>query len=188
VSSAILQKPQAPRRAGPHRQRVFRKAGFAISGIYAALAVFMLYGEALSDPGGLKGLGVVLLPTLAFATVARVDHLHPRLGLALLAGLSACTIAFHASIGLGLLSRESELGPHVGYGVVLLALLPVPVFILATLHARTRTGEAGALVVIVGCILAATRPGVALLLVGPPMIAGALVAASALAAKDRGSG
>ena len=47
--------------------RVLRIAGFAVMGVYTLFALAMLYGDALSDPGGLKG-AIVFLPTLAFVS------------------------------------------------------------------------------------------------------------------------
>ncbi len=159
--------------------RPLKIVAFTIMGLYTLFAVAMIYGDALTDPGGLKGFVMVFLPTLAFAGIALLDWRRPRVGRAVLIALAILGVGFHAAIGLGLLDRDVELGPDVSYVVLLFAFLPIPFFVLATLHARAQPGEAGVLMLVVGAIFMLGRPGVALALAAPAMIAGALFVASA---------
>jgi lipopolysaccharide export LptBFGC system permease protein LptF len=79
--------------------RTLRRSGFGIMGLYSLFMVAMLYGDVLTDPGGWKGFVMVFLPTLAFAFIALVDRWRPRAGRALLVGLAALAVGYHAAIG-----------------------------------------------------------------------------------------
>jgi len=163
-----------------------RRAAFAIMALYTLFAVAMIYGDALTDPGGLAGVLFVVLSALAFGAVALIDWAWPRLGRVILLLIGTLGAGFHAAIGFGFVDRSVELGPNVGPIVLLFAFLPVPFFILATLHARKRPLEAGWLILGVGLLFALSRPGVAVMLAGPAMIAGGLFVADARRTRPAG--
>lgn len=157
--------------------RTLRNAGLGIMGLYAVAVALFIFGDALTEPGGWTGILTVAASMLVILAAALAIRRWPLLALPLLIPVVTASLVYHAMFGLGIIDPSIE-GPGMPWWVLIVAFLPIPVLVLAALHAWSHQVEGAIVLVSVGILFAIARPLPGLVLGGPAVVAGALLLAS----------
>lgn len=157
--------------------RSLRAVGLGIMGLYAVVAAAFTFGETMTDPGGWTGAVIVAAATLVMLSAALAIRRWSFLASPLLISVVAASLVYHALLNLGIVDPSIE-GPGMPAWVIAIAFLPIPVLVLAALHAWSYQVEGAIVLVSVGTLFAIARPLPGLVLGGPAALAGALLLAS----------
>lgn len=142
--------------------------------LYAGFTSMMLFGSTMMDPGGLKGVAIVIASIAAIVAVATLDRRVPRAGLLLLIAMGVAGVGFHMLCALDVLHINLSYDKDIAAWSLTLAFTPIAMFSLAAWHAWHH-GIQGAAVMIVFGLLMLTVPTPGIALATPAVVSGVLI-------------
>lgn len=130
------------------RARSLRRVGFALTAVVAGLFGLFLIGETLSDPGGLKGIGLVALWAVPLGLLCLLAWFRPAVAawalVPLVAAMTSLSIWFAADSG-AWRAFENRHGP-------IRAVLLFALALALALWGLRRTAAAGVMLLVIGIV------------------------------------
>jgi hypothetical protein len=136
------------RRSPETRARVLRRSGLALMALFTVFITLFIAGEALVDPGGWEGVGMIASWVLPIAGLAALAWYRPgaaTIVLAVLTGVIVLVSVWYALDSGGWRSFEDDIGP---VRAVATFVVQAPLALLGWKRPRA----AGTLLVIVGVV------------------------------------